>query len=328
MEAVAASSGGRSPVVPLVGMLRPAAEAMAEAAAALRASPPETEKAERSAVLALVRLTRDPTKMDAILAELRALLLDQVVRVLDTWKSDPESRGEVPTEEELETVQDEIERAREGEGVEPEPTPELEAKLGRLTSVVQARQGLEGEARAGEEAAKLQAGLADRAFALTADMKGLAASGRPGEMNPDAPKLEAAAKDVEHARQRMEAAAMSLPSGFKPAEPEQARAVAALVRALSKLSQGEGESAGQEEQQQGEEKEQQEKGEQDEDGQKEGEEGEQDEKDEDGEEKERESVSKQQAERLLDEAAQEEREVRRDMRKRRGVGAIEVRRDW
>jgi tetratricopeptide (TPR) repeat protein len=325
MEAVAASSGGRSPVAVLAGMLRPAAEAMEEAEAALGASPPGAGNAERSAVLAFVRLSSAPTEMDALLAELRALLLDQAVRVLDTWKSDDRARGEVPTEEELEAAKDEIERAAKGEA---EISPELEAKLGRLTSAVQASQGLEGGARAGGEAAKLQADLADRAFALAGDMKGLATSGRPGEMNPAAPMLEAAAKDVEHAKLRMEAAAMSLPSGFGPAEPEQARAVAALERALSKLAQGAGGSAGEENQQQGEQKEQQEKGEQDEGERKEGEEAEQDEKDEDSEEKERESVSKQQAERLLDEAAQEEREVRRDIRKRRGTGAVEVRRDW
>jgi tetratricopeptide (TPR) repeat protein len=334
MEAIAASSGGRSPVAALAGMLRPASEAMEETAAALRASPPEAGNAERSAVLALVRLSRAPTKLDAILAELDALLLDQVGRVLDTWKSDTGARGELPTEEELEKVQDEIERAREEEEGEAGLTPDIEAKLGRYASAVRAGQGLKGEARAGEEAGKLQADLAQRASTLAGDMKGLASSGRPGEMNPAGPMLEAAAKDVESAKQRMDAAATSLPSGFRPAEPEQARAVAALERALSKLAQGAAGSAGREEQE-GEQEEQQKKGEQeereqDEGERREGEEGEQDEKGEDGEEEEeeRESVSKQQAGRLLDEAAQEEREVRRDIRKRLGTGAVEVRRDW
>jgi hypothetical protein len=39
-------------------------------------------------------------------------------------------------------------------------------------------------------------------------------------------------------------------------------------------------------------------------------------------------VTKEQAARLLEEAAQEEREVRRDMKRRRGTGAVEVERDW
>ena len=330
LEAIAAKEGGQSPVArtvgALVGMLRSAAEAMGGAAGPLAASPPEARTAEPAAVLAFVRLSRAPTEMDALLAELGKLLAEQTVLLIETWKSDAASRGEMPTEEELEAAKDEIERALKGEG---ELTPELEAKLGRLiaATVEEAARGKVGKSCATDEAAKLQEELAGRAGELSSDMRELGASGRRGEMNPAAPMLEAAAKDVGHAAGRMGAAAASLrsgsPSGFEQAEPDEARAVAALMRALSKFAQGAAGSAGEEDRQR--EKSEGEKEEE----RKQAEGAEPREEKESGEEdEERESVSKQQAERLLDEAAQEEREVRRDIRKRRGSRAVEVRWDW
>ena len=331
LEAIAANAGGQSPVGALVPMLRSAAEAMDKAAVPLGAEPPGPRSAEPSAVLAFVRLSRAPTEMDALLADLGELIAEQIVRVFDTWESDGASRGNVPSDEDLEAASDEIERAAKGEA---ELSPELEAGLGRLASVTHAAGARVGQALAGEEAAKLQGEFAARAATLAGDMKGLAASGRQGEMNPAAPMLGAAAKDVEHAAGRMEAAVDSLraiPTSFTTSEPDQARAVAALVRAFAKFAQGAAGSAGEEDQQQAEQKEQKEKGEGDETEQKKGQEGdEQEEKDSDeqDDERESESIEEQQAERLLDEAAQEEREVRRDIRKRRGTGTVEVRRDW
>ena len=39
-------------------------------------------------------------------------------------------------------------------------------------------------------------------------------------------------------------------------------------------------------------------------------------------------MSKERAKRMLEEAAQQERDLRRDINKRRGTNAPEVRRDW
>ncbi len=123
------------------------------------------------------------------------------------------------------------------------------------------------------------------------------------------------------------------------AEPLQARAVAALMRAMARFSSGAAGQSGEE--QESEPKADQKEGEK---GEKKDAEKEEDEKKE-GEEQARESekepsddekkdakkaepMSRKRAKRMLEEAAQQERDLRRDINKRRGTKGVEVRRDW
>ncbi|GAG07318.1 unnamed protein product, partial [marine sediment metagenome] len=260
---------------------------------------------------------------------------EQMTRLLDSWRSDATSRGPVPTLEELKSAQDEIAKAMQGQG---ELDPELEAKLGRLApDMIEKRSGGKaGESRKGDEAGKLQGELVPRAQEAASDMRRLATQGAKGQMNPAAPMLEGAAKHVEGAASLMEAAASSLPRSFKEAEPSQARAVASLMRALSRFASGAAGQSGEQDDQQQKQQRAAEKKEEKKQGEKK--EGEQDEKhagerkdDEKAREEDRKkakAIDRERAARLLEEAAQEERDVRRDMRKRTGRRGVTVERDW
>ncbi len=364
-EALAAKQGGGEKMAGLVGMLRGSAEAMDAAAgflasdpaapvSAARAEPdlPAAPKpAEGQALLAFVRLSRAPDQLQELLARLGAILGEQMTRLLDTWRSDAASRGPVPTPDELKSAQEEIAKAlKEGSELDPE----LEAKLGRLVpGMIEKRSGGKaaagqaprkvrpaptgvGASRKGDEAGRLQGELVPRAREAVSDMRRLATQGAKGQMNPAAPMLEGAAKDVEGAAVLMEGAAAALPRSFKEAEPSQARAVASLMRALSRFASGAAGQSGE----QGDQQKQQQAGEKKDAEKKEGEkkEGTQDEKragerkdDEKARKEDRKkakAIDKERAARLLEEAAQQERDVRRDMRKRTGRKAIRVKRDW
>jgi len=334
-EALAAKQGGGEKLAGLVGMLRTCAEAMDAAAGFLASDPAAPKPGEEQAVLAFVRLSRAPDQLQELLARLGAILGKQMTRLLDTWRSDDGARGPIPTPDELKAAQEEIAKAMQGQG---ELGPELEAKLGRLApDMIEKRSGEKaGESRKGEEAANLQGELVPRAREAASDMRRLATQGAKGQMNPAAPMLEGAAKDVEGAVSLMEGAAAALPRSFKEAEPSQARAVASLMRALSRLASGaagqSGEQGDQQEQQQAGEKKDAEKKE---DEKKEGEQDEKragerkdDEKAREEDRKKAKAIDKERAARLLEEAAQQERDVRRDMRKRTGRKGITVERDW
>lgn len=341
VEALAATAGGQAQELgPLLEMLRSSAEAMDESAAKLALKPAATNDAESAAVVAFVRLSRVPSQMDELLARLGALLAEQTARALDTWTSDPSSKGRLPTEEELERSREMIAQAFQGSG---EIEPGLEAQLGRvaIASIDESAGGKLGQKRDKAEAAKRQRELVEPAREVSADMGKLAVSGRPGEQNPAAAMLGSAAKDVDAAIQHMENAAASLATSFPEGEPLQARAVTALMRALARFSSG---AAGQSEQdsQEGQEQEgqqsqeQQGESEQKDGEQKEGQEAEErasDEEHKQDEEKrkeaqKREEVSEKQAQRMLEEVSQEEREIRRNIRKRQGGREVEVRWDW
>ncbi|MHC4503369.1 MAG: hypothetical protein ACYTFI_08700, partial [Planctomycetota bacterium] len=329
-EALAAKQGGGEKLAGLVGMLRGCAEAMDAAAGFIASDPAAPKPAEGQAVLAFVRLSRAPDQLQELLARLGGILGEQMTRLLDTWRSDAASRGPVPTPEELKSAQEAIAKAMQGQG---ELDPELEAKLGRLApDMIQKRSGGKaGAPRKGDEAGKLQGELVPRAREATSDMRRLATQGAKGQMNPAAPMLEGAAKDVEGAAALMEGAAAALPRSFKEAEPSQARAVASLMRALSRFASGAAGQSGE----QGDQQKQQQAGERRAAEKKEGEKDEKsagerkdDEKAREEDRKKAKAIDKERAARLLEEAAQQERDVRRDMRKRTGRKGITVERDW
>jgi len=329
LEAAAAKSPAQAaPAGELVSMLRGAAEAMDDAAARLSDSPTRPAEAEPRAVLAFIRLSRAPTQLDELLARLGGLLAEQTQRLLDTWKSEPASRGPTPSPEELSNA----EKTAASGGELPS---ELEAKLGRLfaSEIDRVSAGKAGGAVAAEEAAKLEGALAARTREAASDARRLAASGaRPGEQNPAVALLEQAAGDLDAAASRMNDSVSALARSFAEAEPLQARAVAALMRALSRFASGASAEPG------GESRaERPEEGPEEQKGSAEGEEKERAEEASPAgeprtEERKKpgktEPVSKEQAARLLDEASQEERDLRRDMRKLRGSRPVEVLRDW
>jgi len=337
--------GAREQLGAVVGMLREAAEAMDQAADALEASPPDGSGSEDSGLRAFVRLSQAPNAMTELMARLGKILAEQMMRVLDTWKSDPASKGDVATPEEMKSAGEAMAKALKGGGA-PDLDPELEAKLGRVppASVAERLGERGGEKRAGADLAKAEAELAKRARKAAADLRKLASSGRPGEMNPMAGMFEGAAADVDSAASRMDEAADELPVSFARAEPLEARAVAALMRAMARFSSG---ASGQsnEQDQEGEKKEAEQKDAQEAE-KKDGEKGEDknenkdedlarpdEDKDpsEDGDKKDAkkaEPMSAQRAKRMLEEAAQQERDLRRDINRRRGTKGVEVRRDW
>jgi hypothetical protein len=292
--------------------------------------------------------------MTELMARLGGILAEQMMLVLDTWKSDPAARGPVATREEMEEAGKAMAGGQPGgapPGAIPAPAtaleldPELEAKLGRVPPAAAAEQlgDAAGTKRSGGEAAKLEIALAKRAREAGADLRKLASSGRSrAEMNPMATAFEAAAADVDSAASRMDEAADELPASFARPEPLQARAVAALMRAMARFSSGasgQSDEQNQEAQKQEAEEKQAEKGEKEEEGEDEekkddparpAEEDEKDEEDEQGkkDEEESEPMSRERAKRMLEEAAQQERDLRRSINKRRGMKGIEVRRDW
>jgi hypothetical protein len=328
-EALAAKAGGAGPFAGVVGMLRSAAEAMDRAAGSLGGMFASRPKAEAAAVLAFVRLSRAPNRFQELMMRLGGLLAAQMERLLDTWRSDPASRGPEPTEDDLKSAAE----SAKATGGEAAPAPGLEAKLGRVVpgEIERRAGGRAGTGRTGGEAARLQSEIIPLAREAGADLRKLASEGRPGEMNPAAPMIEAAAKDVDAAVARMEEAGAALPRSFVEAEPPQARAVASLVRALSRLASGASSQTGEREEKQlqrGKPEEGERGEERDESGERPEEAGAEGRDEEKREKKEPKDVTKEQAARLLEEAAQEEREVRRDIRMRRGTGAAEVERDW
>ncbi len=350
--------GAQAEIGAVVAMLREAARSMDDVAAKLEASPPEALSAEDAAVRAFVKLSQAPNAMTELMARLGGILAEQMLLVLDTWKSDPAARGALATREEMEAAGKAMAGGQApgaAPGAPPAPAPEfelepeLEAKLGRVPPAAAAEQlgDAAGTKRSGNEAAKLEAALAKRAREAGADLRKLASSGRSrAEMNPMAAAFEAAAADVDSAASRMDEAADELPTSFAKPEPLQARAVAALMRAMARFSSG---ASGQsnEQNQEGEkqktEEKQAEKGEKEDEGEDESKDeekkddparaGEEEKEDEEGEqgkkdEKESEPMSKERAKRMLEEAAQQERDLRRSINKRRGAKGIEVRRDW
>ncbi|MHC5054057.1 MAG: tetratricopeptide repeat protein [Planctomycetota bacterium] len=368
VEAIAtkASAGGgaQEQLGAVVAMLREAARSMDNARATLEASPPDGPAAEDAGVRAFVRLSQAPNAMTEFMARLGGILAEQMMLVLDTWKSDPAAKGPIATREEMEAAgkamagagaaggqtgggaHPQVPSAPPGmtPGPAPELDPELEAKLGRVPPAAAAQQlgDAAGSKRTGNEAAKLEADLAKRAREAGEDLRKLASSGRPGEMNPMAEAFEGAAADVDSAALRMDEAADELPTSFVKAEPLQARAVAALMRAMARFSSGasgQSNEQNQEGQEQEAERKQAEKGEKKDEGEDEekkddlarpGEEKEpsKDEQDETKDAKKAEPMSKERAKRMLEEAAQQERDLRRDINKRRGTKGVEVRRDW
>ncbi|MHC4250917.1 MAG: tetratricopeptide repeat protein [Planctomycetota bacterium] len=354
-----AGGGAQEQIGAVVAMLRDAARGMDAAAAKLEASPPDSTGGEDAGVRAFVRLSQAPNAMTELMARLGGILAEQMMLVLDTWKSDPAARGPVATREEMEEAAKAMAASQPGGGAHPqspgaapgvtpapapELDPELEAKLGRVPPAAAAQQlgDAAGAERSGDEAAKLEADLAKRAREAAEDLRKLASSGRPGEMNQMAAQFEGAAADVDSAALRMDEAADELPTSFVKAEPLQARAVAALMRAMARFSSGasgQSNEQNQEGQEQEAEQKEAEKGEKKDEGEDEKEEGDlarpdeekepsQDEQDEKKDAKKAEPMSKERAKRMLEEAAQQERDLRRDINKRRGTKGVEVRRDW
>jgi tetratricopeptide (TPR) repeat protein len=323
----------------LVAMLRDAAEAMDGAASKLTATPPDGPAAEDAGLRAFVRLSQAPNAMTELMARLGGILAEQMLLVLDTWKSDPKSKGPVATPDEMKSAGEAMAESMKGGGA-LDLEPALEAKLGRVppASVAERLGDEAGNERQGGEVAKAEIDLAKRAGKVADDLRKLAASGNsPDEMNPMAETFEDAAADVDSAASRMDEAADELTSSFAKAEPLQARAIAALMRAMARFSSGaSGQSepndsdAEQEEAEKSEEKD----GEKDEDdeqksaGDEKDEGDEEDKKDEASKAEESEPMTPDRARRMLEEAAQQERDLRRDINKRRGTKDVEVRRDW
>jgi len=352
VEAVATKSGGakdgggqgaQEQLGAVVGMLREAAEAMDDAAAKFEASPPDGGGAEDSGVRAFVRLSQAPDAMTELMARLGKILAEQMMRVLDTWKSDAASKGPVATPQEMKSAGEAMAKSMQGGGGPLDLDPELEAKLGRVppASVAERLGDSAGEKRPGEDMARAEAELAKRARKAADDLRKLASSGRPGEMNPMAAQFERAGEDIEAGASHMQDAAFKIPGSFGKAEPLQARAVAALMRAMARFSSGASGQSGREDEkgekqeaeskdaQKGEKKD----GEKGEDEKKDGDLPRQDENKEPSDEDKKdaakaEPMSAERAKRMLEEAAQQERDLRRDINKRRGKKGVEVRRDW
>jgi len=328
----------------VVGMLREAAEAMDDAASDLEASPPDGHAAEDSGLRAFVRLSQAPNAMTELMARLGKILAEQMMRVLDTWKSDPASKGPVATPDEMKSAGEAMAKSMQGGGGLLDLDPELEAKLGRVppAAVAERLGDSGGEKRPGADLAKAETELARSARKAADDLRKLASSGRPGEMNPMAGVFEGAAADVDSAASKMDEAAEELPTSFVRAEPLEARAVAALMRAMARFSSGASGQSGKEnekgETQEPEQKDPQEgekKDDENKEGDKqEGEVGRQDDEKGASEDEEKkgaakaEPMSAERAKRMLEEAAQQERDLRRDINKRRGKKGVEVRRDW
>jgi tetratricopeptide (TPR) repeat protein len=160
-EALAAKAGGAGPFAGVVGMLRSAAEAMDRAAGSLEGMFAKRATAEEAAVLAFVRLSRAPDRLQELMMRLGRFLAAQMERLLDTWESDPASRGPEPTEDDLESLAG----SAKAPGGEAALAPELEAKLGRAVpgEIERRARGRAGKGRTGDEAAGLQSELAPRA---------------------------------------------------------------------------------------------------------------------------------------------------------------------
>ncbi len=241
-------------------------------------------------------------KMAELAKETAELASKQAGVLRDNWKTAPESKGPVLTEDE---AKDAVEKLKQGE----EPGPEFEEKAARLAAEAsgEGKPVEPGELARREKDVSAGSGtLAEESARLASEFRE-AFGGAQVEL-PYPEKLERAGGHLRSAEGNASEAVQTLegeaeaPERFRSAEPLEGRAMTDILAALRELMQP---PQPQQQQQQQEEQGEQEK------------------------EEKRNEVSKAEAERWLEELKQEERKLRKDARERlRPDRLVEVEKDW